>query len=140
MDAHIYFSEATQQAFLTPYLCSTSLAAPAVIICPGGAYSRLAEHEGRGYAQWLSSHGVSCFVLHYRFGLYPAAVTDLANALSFLAKYAADYNIDPSRFGIMGSSAGAHLITTLYNATTRQRVAVDVPKFEQLCCVIRLFR
>ncbi len=40
----------------------------AVIVCPGGGYGRLAEHEGRPVAEWLNTLGVTAFVLKYRLG------------------------------------------------------------------------
>ncbi|MDB5950982.1 MAG: alpha/beta hydrolase, partial [Massilia sp.] len=39
----------------------------AIIICPGGGYTRLStEREGVQYANWLSTLGVTSFVLKYR--------------------------------------------------------------------------
>ena len=35
----------------------------AVIVCPGGGYSHLADHEGRPVAEWLNTLGISAFVL-----------------------------------------------------------------------------
>src|SRR3712207_7661138 len=40
----------------------------AVIVCAGGGYGRLAEHEGPPVAEWLNSVGVTAFVLKYRLG------------------------------------------------------------------------
>jgi acetyl esterase/lipase len=90
---------------------------PAVVICPGGAYRQHASHEGKDYAEWLASHGVACFVLHYRLGAqqhrHPAALHDLARATRFIRVYAPKWNIDPRRIGVMGSSAGGHLASLL---------------------------
>src|SRR5262249_27563585 len=42
---------------------------PAVIVCPGGSYTRLAaNHEGRQVANYLNSLGIAAFVLRYRLG------------------------------------------------------------------------
>ena len=52
---------------LTPFLPSLeSRTGAAVIVCPGGGYGRLADHEGRPVAEWLSGLGVAAFVLKYR--------------------------------------------------------------------------
>jgi acetyl esterase/lipase len=84
----------------------------AVIICPGGGYEFLAfAHEGRQYAQWLSSLGVAAFVLKYRlsdFG-HPAPLQDVLRAIRTVRAHAADYGVAPDRIGVMGSSAGGHL-------------------------------
>jgi acetyl esterase/lipase len=103
---------------LTPYLPNTNQATgAAMVICPGGGYSMLAPHEGNDYALWLNQHGVTCFVLKYRLGAngyrHPAMLQDAARALRLVRSKAADWSIDPKRIGIMGSSAGGHLASTL---------------------------
>jgi acetyl esterase/lipase len=88
-----------------------------MVICPGGGYGGLAPHEGKGYAQWLSAHGVTAFVLKYRLGSggyhHPVMLQDAARALRTVRANAAKWNLDPARIGIMGSSAGGHLASTL---------------------------
>jgi acetyl esterase/lipase len=89
----------------------------ALVICPGGAYTHLAPHEGNDYALWLNQHGVTCFVLKYRLGSsgyrHPAEFEDVTRAMRWVRAHADDYRIDPHRIGIMGSSAGGHLASTL---------------------------
>ena|ERR1017187_2426968 len=103
---------------LTLYLPdSTNTTGAAMVICPGGAYGHLAPHEGKNYALWLNQHGVTCFVLKYRLGSsgyrHPAMLQDAARAMRLVRARAADWKIDPKRVGIMGSSAGGHLASTL---------------------------
>jgi acetyl esterase/lipase len=38
----------------------------AIVVCPGGGYNVLVDHEGRDYALWLNQHGIAAFVLKYR--------------------------------------------------------------------------
>jgi len=89
----------------------------ALVVCPGGGYGGLAPHEGRDYALWLNGHGVTAFVLKYRLGSggyrHPAMLNDAARALRMVRARATDWKIDPHRVGIMGSSAGGHLASTL---------------------------
>ena len=84
----------------------------AVIICPGGGYTRLSmDHEGVQYATWLASLGVTSFVLKYRmkeFG-HPAPLRDVLRALRLVRSRAAALGVNPARIGVMGSSAGGHL-------------------------------
>ena len=40
----------------------------AVVVCPGGGYGGLANHEGHDYALWLNEQGLAAFVLKYRLG------------------------------------------------------------------------
>ncbi len=89
----------------------------AMVICPGGGYGGLAGHEGADYALFLNRRGVTAFVLRYRLGSagyrHPAMLMDAARAVRWVRAHAAATGIDPKRVGIMGSSAGGHLASTL---------------------------
>ncbi|QOY96091.1 alpha/beta hydrolase [Massilia sp. UMI-21] len=84
----------------------------AVIICPGGGYVRQASRrEGEQVAHWLSTLGVTSFVLTYRqqeFG-HPAPLRDVLRAVRMVRAQAAQFKVQPDRIGVMGSSAGGHL-------------------------------
>ena len=86
---------------------------PAVVVCPGGSYARLASnHEGRQVASFLNSMGVAAFVLRYRLGPkyhHPIELGDAQRAIRLLRSHAAEWRIDPARIGIVGFSAGGHL-------------------------------
>ena len=102
---------------VTPYLCASNATGAAMVICPGGGYANLAAHEGNDYALWLNQHGVTCFVLKYRLGSsgyhHPAMLNDAARAVRWVRAHADEFKIDSHRVGIMGSSAGGHLASTL---------------------------
>jgi acetyl esterase/lipase len=103
---------------LTPYFPNPSKATgAAMIICPGGGYRALAPHEGRDYALWLNEQGIAGFVLKYRLGSggyrHPAMLQDAARALRMVRSKALEWGLDSKRIGIMGSSAGGHLASTL---------------------------
>ena len=89
----------------------------AIVVCPGGGYAGLAPHEGAGYAEWLAEHGIAGIVLKYRLGSkgyrHPAMLNDAARAMRLTRSQAAAWKIDTKRVGIMGSSAGGHLASTL---------------------------
>ena len=91
--------------------------APAMVILPGGGYGGLAQHEGRDYALFLNREGIRCFVLRYRLGSagyrHPAMLFDAARAVRWVRGHASELKVDPARIGIMGSSAGGHLASTL---------------------------
>lgn len=112
---------------LIPYTTQdTGTKSAACIICPGGSYFWLdKETEGHKVASWLQCNGISAFVLEYRHGGIPAFVThqrhlfnggeypdmleDLSNALTYIHTNADSLNINVSRIGVMGFSAGGHL-------------------------------
>ena len=103
---------------LTPYLPDPATATgAAIVICPGGGYGGLAGHEGDHYARWLNELGIAGFVLKYRLAPggyhHPAMLQDAARAVRLVRARAGEWKIDPKRVGIMGSSAGGHLASTL---------------------------
>jgi acetyl esterase/lipase len=104
----------------------------AVIVAPGGGYVRQSvDREGTQYATWLSTLGVTTFVLNYRMQEYghPAPLQDVLRAVRLLRSRAAEFGIDPHRIGVMGSSAGGHLAAsagTLFdNAAGRTGADLD---------------
>ncbi len=89
----------------------------AFVICPGGGYGGLAHYEGEHYARFLNEQGIAGFVLKYRLGSngyrHPAMLQDAARAVRIVRTRAGEWKLDPKRVGIMGSSAGGHLASTL---------------------------
>jgi len=103
---------------ITPFLPAPEKATgAAIVVCPGGGYGGLAPHEGPGYAEYLADKGIACFVLKYRLGSkgyrHPIMLGDAARAVRLVRSRCAEWKLDPARIGIMGSSAGGHLTTTL---------------------------
>ena len=104
----------------------------AVILCPGGGYSYLSwQREGLQYAAWLSTLGITTFVLKSRLKEWghPAPLQDVLRALRLVRSRAAEFGVDPRRIGVMGSSAGGHLAasaSTLFDhADGRTGAALD---------------
>ncbi|HTA31064.1 MAG TPA: alpha/beta hydrolase [Candidatus Cybelea sp.] len=103
---------------LTPFWPAPEMASgAAMVVCPGGGYGGLAAHEGEAYAHWFNLQGVAAFVLKYRLGSsgyrHPRMLEDAARAVRLVRYHAADWKLDPARLGIVGSSAGGHLASTL---------------------------
>ncbi len=88
-----------------------------LLILPGGAYSGLAAHEGQGYAERFAADGITCYVLRYRLGSkgyrHPVMLQDAARALRTVRAWARRDGLDPAKVGVIGSSAGGHLASTL---------------------------
>ena len=102
---------------LTPYLPpAEKRTGAAIIVCPGGGYSHLADHEGGPVAEWLNTLGITAFVLKYRYGPryhHPAPLRDAARAIRTARARAAEWGIDQNRIGVLGFSAGGHLASTI---------------------------
>jgi len=103
---------------LTPYLAAPEKQTGAtMLILPGGGYGGLAEHEGKGYAEFFAANGINAYVLKYRLGSsgyrHPTMLNDAARALRMLRTFAKRDGLDPARIGVIGSSAGGHLASTL---------------------------
>lgn len=102
---------------ITPYLPPAGTATgAAVLVFPGGGYGHLSmEKEGSEVAQWLASRGVTAFVVQYRLGpayRHPTMLRDAQRAIRTVRSRAADWGVDPARLGILGFSAGGHLVST----------------------------
>jgi len=97
------------------YLVEATEPAPAVLVCPGGGYRHLADHEGEPIARFLNQLGISAFVLSYRLAPYrfPAPLLDGARAIRWIRHHAGPLNVDPERVGVIGFSAGGHLAAML---------------------------
>jgi acetyl esterase/lipase len=122
---------------LTVYKPTANTTGAAMVICPGGGYSELCDYEGHDYALWLNQMGVTCFVLKYRLGSngyhHPAMLNDASRAVRTVRANAVKYGIDPNRIGIMGSSAGGHLASTLLTHFDRGNPNADDP-VERFSC------
>ena len=88
----------------------------AVIVCPGGSYHHLGlKGEGNTTATWFAENGVTAFVLKYRtaesFYHHPAMLQDIQRAIQIVRENAEEWNIDVNKVGVIGFSAGGHLVT-----------------------------
>ncbi|MDO1583875.1 alpha/beta hydrolase [Rhizobium oryzicola] len=92
----------------------------AVLIAPGGGYKRIEiHHEGHAAAQWFADRGVTAFVLTYRlpsegWDVGPLApLQDAQRALRLVRSRARQFEVDAERIGVVGFSAGGHLMGML---------------------------
>lgn len=114
----------------------------AIIICPGGAFQFLMiDKEGMDIAKWLTSYGVTAFVLKYRLAPTPRddsqfvsefessnfdlsrirkhisnSFADGVQAISIVRQKASEFSIDRSKIGMIGFSAGAAVaVNTIFS-------------------------
>lgn len=106
------------EPMLTVYRPAKRATDAAVIVCPGGGYGHLAMgHEGQQIAEWFNSFGATAFVLRYRHSgtghKHPTPMHDGQRAIRAVRSRASEFGIDPNQIGVMGFSAGGHLVSTL---------------------------
>ncbi|WP_259070361.1 alpha/beta hydrolase [Mucilaginibacter sp. X4EP1] len=88
----------------------------AIIICSGGSYGRTADiEEGLPAAKLLAAKGISAFLLDYRFpkGQDSIPLADAQTAIAYVRAHARRYHVQANEVGIMGFSAGGHLVSTI---------------------------
>ena len=120
----------------------------AMIVFPGGGYRILAiDLEGTEVCDWLTSEGITCVLLKYRVprsgpswdpgcrcAINPKpqpALEDAQRAVGLVRLHAAEWHIDPHKVGILGFSAGGHLVAAIStNYRQRSYPAVDAADTE----------
>jgi acetyl esterase/lipase len=106
----------------------TNNSGAAVLVFPGGGYRILAyDLEGTEVCTWLNSIGITCVLVKYRVPFpthFPENVSDLEDAqqaMRLTRSHAAEWRIDPKRIGVLGFSAGGHLVVVLGNHADYKR-------------------
>lgn len=121
-----------------------------VIIAPGGAlYAHSINSEGNDVAKWLTKKGITAFVLKYRLiptgndgveevtnlaqtnpqkineevsKVLPFSIQDGLNAIAYVRKNADLYNINTSKIGFMGFSAGGAVTMGVSHQYTKKNM------------------
>jgi acetyl esterase/lipase len=133
---------------LTVYSPAGEKTGAAIVVFPGGGYQILAiDLEGTEVCDWLTSRGIICVLLKYRVpnagaswnqlcGCYlntrsSLALEDAQRTLGLVRLHAAEWHIDPHKVGVLGFSAGGHLVAAV-STHFEQRVypAVDAADHE----------
>lgn len=90
---------------------------PAVVVVPGGGYSMVSKREGEPVASRFFAKGYQVFILTYLCqpdGVrYPEQLTELAAAVDYVKKNAAEMKVNPEEIFVVGFSAGGHLAADL---------------------------
>lgn len=122
----------------------------AVVVFPGGGYSILAiDLEGTEVCDWLTSRGITCVLLKYRVPdsgpawhddcqchIHPKAPTALEDAqrtLGLVRFHAAEWHLDPHKIGVLGFSAGGHLVANI-STHFAQRAYAPVDAADRVSC------
>jgi len=113
---------------MTVYPAKSRNTGVGVVVFPGGGYQFLAmDLEGTEICDWLISRGITCVLLKYRVPdsgptmkngrtYYPRVQTALQDAqrtLGLVRLHSAEWHIDPHKIGVIGFSAGGHLVAAV---------------------------
>lgn len=88
---------------------------PAVLILPGGGYSRTSDREAEPVALRFAARGYAAFVLRYSCApsSFPVSLREAAFAMRYIRENCARFSVDPGMVAAVGFSAGGHLCGTL---------------------------
>ena len=122
--------ENVSQPTMTVYSPKGDNTGVAVIVFPGGGYQELAiDLQGTEICEWLTSKGITGVLLKYRVpdsGPHPyppehkeldpkapMALEDAQRTIGLVRFHAQEWHIDPHKIGVLGFSAGGHLVADI---------------------------
>lgn len=127
---------------MTVYSPEQNTSRAAVVVFPGGGYNILAiDLEGTEACDWLTSRGITCVLLKYRVpcakvGPYRNCLTalqDAQRALGLVRSRAAEWHIDPDKIGVLGFSAGGHMVAAI-STHFEKRLYPAVDQADRVSC------
>ena len=134
------------QPTMTVYAPTGKNSGAAVVVFPGGGYEILAiDLEGSEACDWLTERGVTCILLKYRvpaprsppmWGAYPQssmALEDAQRTLGLVRLHAAEWHVDPHKVGVLGFSAGGHLVAAV-STHFEHRLYTPIDAADKLSC------
>jgi len=122
--------ENVSQPAMTVYSPKENNTGVAIVVFPGGGYNILAiDLEGTEVCEWLASRGITGLLLKYRVpGSGPhwdkqlkrhlevkaeTALEDAQRVMGLVRSRAAEWHINPHKIGVLGFSAGGHLVAAI---------------------------
>jgi len=135
---------------MTVYAPTEKNTGAAVVVFPGGGYQILAiDLEGTEVCDWLTSKGITCVLLKYRVPdsgpawhdeckcyihpKAPMALEDAQRTVGLVRFHAAEWHIDPHKIGVLGFSAGGHMVAAM-STHFKQRVYPAVDAADKESC------
>jgi acetyl esterase/lipase len=133
---------------MTVYAAQGQNTGVAVVVFPGGGYQFLAmDSEGTEICDWLTARGITCVLLKYRVpdsgptmkdghSYYPKVQTALQDAqrtLRLARQHSAEWHVDPHKIGVIGFSAGGHLVAAV-SSHFGERTYPPVDAADELSC------
>jgi acetyl esterase/lipase len=116
------YVDSVSQPTMTVYSPQGRNTGVAIVVFPGGGYNVLAiDLEGTEACDWLTSRGITCVLLKYRVPCAkigpslecPTALEDAQRTVGLVRFDAAQWHINPRKIGVLGFSAGGHMVAAL---------------------------
>ena len=123
---------------LRKYLIEDGKVHPCLMILPGGGYAVVVPPEGELVAKRFNELGYNCFVMTYttnqlcREPVMDQAMRDIARAVRFVRKNAAEYRIDPNKLYVCGFSAAGHVCASLCDYW--DEIEDNDPEYKDISC------
>ena len=123
---------------LRKYLIEDGNVHPCMLILPGGGYAVVVPPEGELVAKRFNELGYNCFVMTYttnqlcREPVMDQAMRDLARAVRFVRKNAAEYRIDLNKLYVCGFSAAGHVCASLCDYW--DEIEDNNPEYKDISC------
>lgn len=106
---------------------------PLVVMIHGGGWMSGRKEDGLDVVRLLASTGDYVTAsINYRLtqeASWPAQIFDCKAAIRFLRAKAGDYGIDPEKIGVMGFSAGGHLVSMLGTSGDVKELEGDLGRY-----------
>ena len=123
---------------LRKYLIEDGKVHPCLMILPGGGYAVVVPPEGELVAKRFNELGYNCFVMTYttnqllRAPVMDQAMRDIARAVRFVRKNAAEYRIDLDKLYVCGFSAAGHVCASLCDYW--DEIEDNDPEYKDISC------
>ncbi len=135
---------------MTVYSPTRTSTGAAVVVFPGGGYQILAiDLEGTEVCDWLTSKGITCVLLKYRVpnsGPHwnqacgcdldtksSMPLDDAQRTVGLVRFHAKEWHINPHKIGVLGFSAGGHLVAAI-STHFKQRLYPAVDRADEESC------
>lgn len=120
---------------------------PLVVFVHGGAWNSGSKNDGLPLINLISASGdYAAATINYRLSqeaAWPAQIFDCKAAIRFLRGKADEYGIDPDNIGIIGMSAGGHLVSMVGTSSGIAALEGDLGAFPKVSskvqCVVNFF-
>jgi acetyl esterase/lipase len=120
---------------------------PIIVFIHGGGWRQGDKNGGMNWvAPYVSSGNYAGASIGYRLtdeAKWPAQIHDCKAAIRWLKAHAQEYNLDEHKIGVIGTSAGGHLVSMLGTSgdvpSLEGKLGIHLEKTSRVSCVVNFF-